>query len=411
MEHFPPYLGSDRTIFEISQQLAKKGLDVHFIATQPLRYLLGQRPKKWRYKKNWAGQPPQIHQNITARYLLLPQLIESLWKRFMPLAYLITLILFSLHAVREIVQKRPDVILTANASPILGIVSILTAKITRTPNVMGCPDWITAYAASLANDIPRFGLVLLQIIEQILYRISSRVVAVTHYLQKILIRVGVPHNKIAVIPNGVDTNLFTPTIDTTAIRKRYRLENSVVVLFSGHLEDWAGLTLLVDLARNLDDQYPSSVILLVGAGASLTQLFENLSRENLGHMITYAGMHPYYEMPKFTAAADVALCVFPDTPVSHAASPLKLFEYMSAGRAVVATRVAGTVEVLQEENGVLVPPDDSDSICEAVVDLCKNEDKRKKLGENARNSVVKHYSWEQLATRYLRELEIAIQDW
>jgi glycosyltransferase involved in cell wall biosynthesis len=393
----------------MAQQFAKQGLEVHFIATQPLRYLLGHRPANWRYMKNWEEPPPDVHRNISARYLLLPRPIERLWKWFMPLAYIFTLLLFSLQSVREVIQHRPDVIVTANASPILGIVSLFTAKLTRTPNVMGCPDWITAYAASLADDIPSLGLIILQIIEHVLYRVSNRVVAVTHYLQRILVNIGVSPKRIAVVPNGVDTEMFTPSLDVSSIRKHYGLENKCVVLFSGHLEDWAGLTLLVDLARTLDEKIPSSVILLVGAGASLTQLLEKLSEENLGHMITYAGIRPYGDMPKFTAVADVALCVFPDTPVSHAASPLKLFEYMSAERAVVATRVAGTSEVLQDDCAILVSPEDTDAICVAVIDLCKDGERRIQLGLRARELIVAKHSWSKLAKQFLKECQIAMR--
>ncbi|MFW9851018.1 MAG: hypothetical protein ACFFF4_17970 [Candidatus Thorarchaeota archaeon] len=67
VEHFPPYLGSDRSVFELTKRLAYKGHKVHFIATQPLRYLVGQRSKDWSYKNQWRKKPPQIHQDISCK--------------------------------------------------------------------------------------------------------------------------------------------------------------------------------------------------------------------------------------------------------------------------------------------------------------------------------------------------------
>jgi glycosyltransferase involved in cell wall biosynthesis len=120
-------------------------------------------------------------------------------------------------------------------------------------------------------------------------------------------------------------------------------------------------------------------------------------------MLTHAGFHPFKEMPKFIAASDVALCIFPDTPVSHAASPLKLFEYMGSGRAIVATSVAGTSEILDDTMGVLVSPGHADEICDAVVRLCRHRNLRKELGEKARRVVTQKYTWEFLAGRFLDE--------
>ncbi|MHA1771474.1 MAG: hypothetical protein ACTSXS_07835, partial [Candidatus Thorarchaeota archaeon] len=93
VEHFPPFLGSDRTIFELARRVADRGIHIHFIATQPLRYLVGGRPDDWPYKKNWSGPPKHVHPNITAEYLLVNKHMESMWRRWPPLALLLTIFL------------------------------------------------------------------------------------------------------------------------------------------------------------------------------------------------------------------------------------------------------------------------------------------------------------------------------
>jgi glycosyltransferase involved in cell wall biosynthesis len=344
-----------------------------------------------------------VHENISAKYLLVGGRTQSLWHRFMPLAFIATLIFFIIQSLKEMIIFRPSIVISAHASPIVGVVATVSSKLTFRPLLMGCPDWMSAYAAGLVNKpMNSLGPTILQMVEFGLYNLSNHVFATTAFLKKLLISHGLNPEKITIIPNGVDTSKFTPEVDTTEIRQKHRLENSCVVLFTGHLEDWAGVNLLYDLAEKLNAEVSGALILLVGAGASVSDLFEKLVSKNLGHMLSHAGLHPYEEMPKYTAASDIALCIFPDTPVSHAASPLKLFEYLASGRAVVATHVAGTVEIINDASGILVPPGDVESICNAVVTLCRSKSLREKLGTQGRALVVEKYDWKILGETFLQ---------
>jgi len=267
---------------------------------------------------------------------------------------------------------------------------------------MGCPDWMSAYAAGLGNEsMNSFKPVIIQLVEFTIYHMADRVFAATNFLKKLLVSHGLDQSKIIVIPNGADTDLFNPDLDVSDIRKKYRLENRFVVLFIGHLEDWAGVDLIYNLADCLNQNVPDATILLVGSGESTKNLLTRLIRSNLGHMVTHAGLQPYDRMPLFTAASDVTLCLFPDTPVSHAASPLKLFEYLSSGTAVVATNVAGTAEILDSSSGVLVAPGNTSEICDAVVMLRNDQELRRTLSEAGRKLVEENYSWSRLASRLL----------
>ncbi len=402
VEHFPPFLGSDRSVFELAKRIADTGVQVHFIVTQPLRYLIGQRPADWKYLKNWSSPPPKVHKNISAEYLLLGKRMSSLWSMFKPLAYLLTIILFTVMSIRALVRFNPSVVIAAHASPIVGIVALLSAKLTTKPLIVGCPDWMSAYAAGLVNEsMNSFKPVIIQLFEFTLYRLANRIFAATEFLKKLLVSHGLNPRKIVVIPNGADADLFNPDLDVSDIKKKYRLDNRFIVLFTGHLEDWAGINLVYDLAERLNEEVPNSTILLVGAGGSTSNLLTRLARSNLGHMVTHAGLHPYEEMPLFNAAADVALCIFPDTPVAHAASPLKLFEYLSSGNAVVATRVAGTTEIVDSSSGVLVSPKNTKEICDAVVELSKDSELRNILGITGRKLVEEKYNWSKLGRRLL----------
>ncbi|MFW9842777.1 MAG: glycosyltransferase family 4 protein, partial [Candidatus Thorarchaeota archaeon] len=406
VEHFPPFLGSDRSVYEYAKRIADTGVQIHFIVTQPLRYLIGQRSPDWEYTKNWSKSPSKVHKNINAEYLLLEQRLIALWQRFQPLAYLITIFLFMIKSTRTITRFKPNVVIAAHASPIVGMVAFLSSKFTKRPFLLGCPDWIAAYVAELTKKpMNSFSAVIIQMVEFSLYRWANRIFVVTEFLKNLLLSHKLNPKKVVVIPNGVDITSFNPDVDASEIRKRYGIVNQFVVLFSGHLEDWAGIDLIYDLAKCLNERVPNSTILLVGAGASLTKLLDRLIQSNLEHVVTHAGLHLYREMPSFTAASDVALCLFPNTLAAHAASPLKLFEYLSSGKAVVATRVSGTAEVLDSASGILVAPGNVKEICDAVLNLSHDMELRKTLGLNGRKLVEENYSWATLARKLLDECE------
>ncbi|MHA2159861.1 MAG: glycosyltransferase family 4 protein [Candidatus Thorarchaeota archaeon] len=402
VEHFPPYLGSDRSVFEHAKRIADTGVQIHFIVTQPLRYLIGRRSPDWEYTKNWSKPPPKVHKNVSAEYLLLGRRTMGLWYKFQPLAYLLTIIFFLIGAIKAVVRFNANVVIAAHASPIVGIVAFLSAKLTTKPLLIGCPDWMSAYVAALTNkSMNSLSPVITQLVEFNLYRWANCLFVVTEYLKKLLVSRGLDPKKIVVIPNGVDVALFNPKVDASEIRKKYQLTNRFVVLFSGHIEDWAGVNLIYDLAKCLNTEIPNSTILLVGAGTSKNKLLDRLNRSNLIHMVTYAGLHSYGEMPLFTAASDVALCLFPDSPVAHAASPLKLLEYLASGKAVVATRVAGTNEILDNNSGMFVAPGNTNDLCDAVVKLSNDNELRKTLGIGGRKRVEEKYSWNVLAQKLL----------
>ena len=166
VEHFPPFLGSDRSIFELAKRIADTGVQVHFIVTQPLRYLIGQRPADWKYQDYWSSPPPKVHKNISAEYLLLGKRMTTIWRMFKPIAYLLTIILFTVMSIRALVKFNPSVVIAAHASPIVGVVALLSAKLTTKPFVISCPDWMSAYAAGVANEsMDSFKPVIIQLFE------------------------------------------------------------------------------------------------------------------------------------------------------------------------------------------------------------------------------------------------------
>jgi glycosyltransferase involved in cell wall biosynthesis len=268
---------------------------------------------------------------------------------------------------------------------------------------MGCPDWMAAYAAQLSGGkLSDLGPLFLQTLEVFLIRFAKSSFTVTHYMKRILAMLGIRKESIKVIPNGVDLDVFSDRLDQIELKKEYGLDGRTVVLYSGHIEDWAGVEIVETLTKRMASEFPEALLLLVGAGESVNKVIAIVEKAGVSNQFQYGGIKPFSEMPRIVSAVDIALCIFPDSLVSHAASPLKLFEYMACGKAIVATSVTGTAEALTQDAGILVKPGNLDEICDKVLELCKDPEKRKEIGHKARELVVRKFSWsvltEDLAT-------------
>jgi glycosyltransferase involved in cell wall biosynthesis len=83
---------------------------------------------------------------------------------------------------------------------------------------------------------------------------------------------------------------------------------------------------------------------------------------------------------------------------------------MGCGKAIVATSVVGTTEALTQDAGILVKPGDVDGICDKVIELCKDPEQRKVIGHNARELVVRKFSWSVLTDELSTLIEKTVND-
>jgi glycosyltransferase involved in cell wall biosynthesis len=148
---------------------------------------------------------------------------------------------------------------------------------------------------------------------------------------------------------------------------------------------------------------------LVGDGQTRPSLARKVLKNGLRHAVIMTGSIAHTRVPEILSIADVA--VVPAAPVSASrggtGTPLKLFEYMAAGKAIVATALNRAAEVIQDGyNGLLVEAGDANGFAAAMLALLDDSVERGRLGQNARRQAVEQYSWEQ----YTRRLEKIYMD-
>ena len=211
----------------------------------------------------------------------------------------------------------------------------------------------------LAYERSRFGgLVnkrLVNWIEGVTWRSADYVLPVTDVLAGFVSRAGVDPKRIVVIQNGVGHEFLAGAIDKSVIRRRFGIEDRLVLGFTGFMRDWHGLDSVIDLVAESDPQR-NLHLLLVGDGPALLELQRRAAGRNINDRVTFAGLVARGEIADYVAAFDIAM----QPQVVAYASPLKLFEYMALGRAIVAPATANICEVLTDgEDALLFDPADT----------------------------------------------------
>jgi len=238
---------------------------------------------------------------------------------------------------------------------------------------------------------------LVEFLEKINFRLADKIFVVSRVLQRYVVEKGIPADKVVVIPNGVsfDENRAS---ERGKIRAVYGLDSQVVVGFVGSFHYWHGVEGLFQVMRRILQTHSGVSFLLVGAGGPMAdQLKEMVYRDNLQNRVVLTGFVPPEEVPSYIAAMDIALAPYPDLEFFYY-SPVKVFEYMAYGKAVVGSRIGQIAELVKDGvTGLLCRPGDMEDLTEKLNYLIEHPHVRKTLGQRARQQALREFTWEKRA--------------
>lgn len=239
------------------------------------------------------------------------------------------------------------------------------------------------------------------------FRRAAAIIAVSNQLKAHLVRTWqIPADKIIVLPNGADVAKFHPDASREEARLRLGLEDAPTAVFVGGFYPWHAPLHLIEAFAETSQLVPGAQLCLVGNGPMRAQTKARAQELGLDGVI-FAGAVPHEQIPDWLAAADIALAPYAPLERELWFSPLKLFEYMAAGKAIVASDVGQVAEVIQDgHNGALVPVGDVAGFAAAMAELLTDQVKRDKLGQRARQQALAQHSWQayadQLAAIYVQ---------
>lgn len=224
---------------------------------------------------------------------------------------------------------------------------------------------------------------------------ADTVLPVTQVLADEVRRVGVPPARIVVIPNGIDIDRFGCAPTPPVAKASLGLSGRLVLGFVGFMREWHGLDRVIDLV--CADASGTRHLLLVGDGPARAGLERRARDLGVAERVTFTGVIDRDRIADYVAAFDIAL----QPEVVAYASPLKLFEYLALGRAIVAPATPNIMEILtHEQNALLFSPGIPAEFAAAVERLCGDAPLRARLEQAARATIgARGLTWDNNARR------------
>lgn len=237
--------------------------------------------------------------------------------------------------------------------------------------------------------------------ERAVWRGADMTFPVTDVLARIIRRAGVAEERITVVPNGIDRGRFSSHADSSGIRAELGLTGKTVLGFVGFIRDWHRLPDVVTAMAAMENRRQLH-FLIVGDGPGLAEALERAKRTGMEDRVTWVGLVGRDRVSAYISAFDIAL----NPKVESYASPLKLFEYMGLGRAIVAPDQPNIREILRDDvNALLFRPDDPDHFRSCIMRLCGDEELCRRLGDGASRTIDdKGYTWDDNVRRVLSSL-------
>ncbi len=298
-----------------------------------------------------------------------------------------------------------DVMVVTSPPLFVGLTGILVSRLRRIPMVFEVRDLWPESAIDAGVVTNPLLIRLAYALERSCYRVARLVNVLTPAFREVLIqRKGVPAEKIRLIPNGADLDLFQPGERDNWVRETYGLQDKFVVTYMGAHGVANGLWSLLHAAeacRDLDDV----VFLLIGDGMEKPKLEAYAKQTGLTN-VKFLPSQPKRTIPDFCRASDVCVAVLKKAETFKTVYPNKVFDYMSCAKPILLG-IDGVARDLVEscEAGWYVDPDDPEDFRRRLLDLYRNPALREAMGQNGYQFVSRHFSRANLADQYERELK------
>lgn len=257
---------------------------------------------------------------------------------------------------------------------------------------------LEAHNPSRAKE--RWAQPLLALIDRLVLTRPAALTSLTGQFRELLARDQLRSQQtVAVLPDAYDATLYHPRDQAAARRELGLPASATIAVYAGLTFAYRGLDLLLDAVAAAQSELPGLRLVLVGGRPQeIIELQERARNLGIGGHVQFAGPQPQQQMPLYLAAAD--MLIVPDTLNDVTASPLKLFEYMAMGRAVICPDLPSLREITQGDGVLHFPRRDTQALTAAIVQLARDPGLRTALGERALARVHPH-TYTRRATRLL----------
>jgi colanic acid biosynthesis glycosyl transferase WcaI len=403
-QYFPPEMGAPAArVAELSRHWAQAGHDVTVLTGFP-NHPTGNVPGEWRSKFRRLVHRQKLDGVNVVRTWLLPFPNRKTYERILNYSS------FCLSAAfTGLLIEPPDVVIASSPQLLVGLSGWWLARCKRSRFVFEVRDlWPESLAAVGIGSSDSMMYRVLARIAGFLYRNSGHTVVVTLAFKEHLIRHWrIPPEKISVVENGVETDLFDAKAETASencLRKDLGAEDKFLVSYIGTMGNAHGLETLVAAAEQLQNSAPGILFLLVGDGAEKAQLASLIRARGLTN-VRFVAEQPREKIPSYIAASDACVVLLKKNEIFKTVIPSKMLEFMSCGRPVILAVDGQARKILEEaQAGIYVEPENFSALANAILRLAADPVLRETLGRNGRRHILQNFSRRQTALTYLEIL-------
>lgn len=235
-----------------------------------------------------------------------------------------------------------------------------------------------------------------RVMEGLSERAAQRAIAFTPQMRQYLLRMGVQPERIVVLKSGANLERYRPGVDGPDRRAEFGIAaGEWVLFFMGWLYDFSGLREIVRAVGRDGNLLDGARLVVVGDGDIYGELQAAVEGGGLGGRVILTGHRPYREIPSLLAMANVCLLPRLENETTREIVPQKLYEYLAAGRPVVASRLPGIVAEFGGDSG-MVYADEPLQALEVALALARRPEQAGRLASAARRHAEAHADWEKI---------------
>ncbi len=297
--------------------------------------------------------------------------------------------------------RKPDLAIATSPQFFCGWAGVWVSRLRRVPFILEVRDLWPESIAAVGAMRPGPLLRLLEWLERRMYAAASRIVTVGSGYRDRLEARGVARERIDVVPNGVDLELFRERGGGPALREKYDLKRAFVCSYIGTIGMGSGLDVVLRAARLLRDEGRDDIaFVLVGDGAVREELAERARKEGLKRVV-FTGRQDKRAIPDFLSMADACLVHLIRRDLFRTVLPSKIFEAAAMRKPIILGVEGDAARLVREAGaGICIVPENAEELAEAVKRLAGDPELATRLGCAGFESIAAAHDYDRLAERY-----------
>jgi len=232
---------------------------------------------------------------------------------------------------------------------------------------------------------------LSKMFERYIFSHADVIITVSEFLKNQIVQRGGKKESILIVPNGIDVNLFNKQESPDSLKHKFGVSDSIIIGFVGYLVHWHRLDMLMDVYARIRAKFPKTKLFVVGDGVLRNDLEAKAKTLGIESDFIITGRVDHSEIPDYINIFDVA--VIPNS--NEYRSPIKMFEYMAMGKAIVAPDQPPIEDVLHDGvEGAVFQNGSADSLYSKLELLLEDKELRSNVGKKAQELVFSQYTWD-----------------